>query len=50
MGFAMLLSGHHFILYAKRVEGQLEIELDKWSIETEAPEFHDETSVRQGLP
>ncbi|HEV2248033.1 MAG TPA: B12-binding domain-containing radical SAM protein [Terriglobia bacterium] len=32
-GFAMLLSGHHFIPYAARVEDQLEIELDKYRIE-----------------
>ncbi len=49
LGFAMLLSGHHFIPYAKRVEDQLEIELDKWRIETEVPEFHNETGVCQEL-
>jgi len=32
-GFAMLLSGHHFIPYARRVEDQLKIELDKRRVE-----------------
>jgi radical SAM superfamily enzyme YgiQ (UPF0313 family) len=36
-GFAMLLSGHHFIPYARRVEDQLEIELDKCRIEMKIP-------------
>ncbi|HET7212998.1 MAG TPA: radical SAM protein [Terriglobia bacterium] len=46
-GFAMLLSGHHFIPYARRVTGQLEIELDKCPIEQEAPELQNETAVFQ---
>ncbi|MGH9444524.1 MAG: B12-binding domain-containing radical SAM protein [Terriglobia bacterium] len=29
LGFAMLLSGHHFIRYARKVVAQLEVELDK---------------------
>ena len=37
LGFAMLLSGHHFIPYARRVEDQLEIELDKCRIEEKTP-------------
>jgi Domain of unknown function (DUF4070) len=45
LGFAMLLSGHHFIPYAKCVEGQLEIELDKCRMEQETPEFHKETAA-----
>jgi radical SAM superfamily enzyme YgiQ (UPF0313 family) len=45
LGFAMLLSGHHFIPYARRVEGQLEIELDRCTIEQEAPELQNETAA-----
>jgi hypothetical protein len=45
LGFAMLLSGHHFIPYAKRVEGQLEIELDRWTNEQETAELQEETAV-----
>jgi radical SAM superfamily enzyme YgiQ (UPF0313 family) len=45
LGFAMLLSGHHFIPYARRVEGQLEIELDRCEIEQKAPELQNETAV-----
>ena len=47
LGFAMLLSGHHFIPYARRVADQLEIELDKCTIEQEAPELQNETAVFQ---
>jgi radical SAM superfamily enzyme YgiQ (UPF0313 family) len=43
MGFALLLSGHHFIPYARRVEGQLEIELDRCTIEQETAELQEET-------
>jgi radical SAM superfamily enzyme YgiQ (UPF0313 family) len=42
LGFAMLLSGHHFIPYAKHVEAQLEIELDNCRIEQKTPELHKE--------
>lgn len=45
LGFAMLLSGHHFIRYARSVAGQLEIALDKCTIEQETPEFHKETAA-----
>ena len=41
LGFAMLLSGHHFIRYASSVVGQLESELNKFRIEKETTEFHD---------
>ena len=47
LGFAMLLSGHHFIPYARRVADQLEIELDKCTIEQEAPELQNERAVFQ---
>jgi len=39
MGFAMLLSGHHFIRYAKTVAAQLERELARLGIEKETAEF-----------
>ncbi len=42
-GFALLLSGHHFIPYARRVESQLEIELDRCTIEQETAELQEET-------
>ena len=45
MGFAMLLSGHHFIRYAKSVTDQLELELGKCPIEKESVEFQDETAA-----
>ena len=45
MGFAMLLSGHHFIPYARRVEGQLEIELDKFMYEQETAELQKEMAA-----
>jgi radical SAM superfamily enzyme YgiQ (UPF0313 family) len=45
LGFAMLLSGHHFIPYAKRVEGQLEGELDRCTNEQETAELQEETAV-----
>ncbi len=41
LGFAMLLSGHHFIRYASSVVGQLESELNKFRIEKETTEFQD---------
>ncbi|HET9178385.1 MAG TPA: radical SAM protein [Terriglobia bacterium] len=44
-GFAMLLSGHHFIPYAARVEDQLEIELDKYRIEKATAESLKEAIV-----
>ncbi|MGH9433311.1 MAG: DUF4070 domain-containing protein, partial [Terriglobia bacterium] len=45
LGFAMLLSGHHFIRYARSVVGQLEAELDKCRVEKEPTEFHNETAA-----
>ena len=45
LGFAMLLSGHHFIPYAKSVTDQLESELGKCRIERESAEFQNETAV-----
>jgi radical SAM superfamily enzyme YgiQ (UPF0313 family) len=45
LGFAMLLSGNHFISYAKCVEGQLEVELDKCRMEKEPAEYHKETAA-----
>jgi radical SAM superfamily enzyme YgiQ (UPF0313 family) len=39
LGFAMLLSGNHFIPYARHVEAQLEIELEKCSIELQSTEL-----------
>jgi radical SAM superfamily enzyme YgiQ (UPF0313 family) len=44
LGFAMLLSGHHFIPYAKSVTDQLELELGKCRIEQESVAFQ-ETAV-----
>jgi len=46
LGFAMLLSGHHFIRYAKSVAAQLESELNRVRIERqEAAEFGGETAA-----
>jgi radical SAM superfamily enzyme YgiQ (UPF0313 family) len=45
LGFAMLLSGHHFIPYARRVTGQLEIELDRYKTEEDTTESLKETVV-----
>jgi radical SAM superfamily enzyme YgiQ (UPF0313 family) len=45
LGFAMLLSGHHFIPYARRVERQLEAELDRCSVEQESAELQEETAA-----
>jgi len=45
LGFAMLLSGHHFIPYAERVVGQLEVELNKHRVEQETRELHQETAA-----
>jgi radical SAM superfamily enzyme YgiQ (UPF0313 family) len=45
LGFAMLLSGHHFIPYARRVTGQLEIELDRYKTEKNTTESLKETVV-----
>jgi radical SAM superfamily enzyme YgiQ (UPF0313 family) len=45
LGFAMLLSGHHFIRYARCVVGQLEVELDKYRVEQETRELHEETAA-----
>ncbi len=39
LGFAMLLSGHHFIRYASTVAAQLEGELNRLAIEKETAEF-----------
>lgn len=39
MGFAMLLSGHHFIHYADVVAQQLEVEIGKLAVEKESDEF-----------
>ncbi len=39
LGFAMLLSGHHFIRYASGVVEQLECELNRFRIEKETTEF-----------
>jgi len=44
MGFAMLLSGHHFIRYASTVAAQLEGELNRLAIEEETPEFNIEAT------
>ncbi len=45
LGFAMLLSGHHFIPYARRVEEQLEIELDKCRVQQGTAELQEETAA-----
>ena len=45
LGFAMLLSGHHFIRYASGVVGQLESELKKFRMEKETTEFRNETAA-----
>ncbi len=45
LGFAMLLSGHHFIPYARRVEEQLEIELDKCRAQQGTAELKEETAA-----
>jgi radical SAM superfamily enzyme YgiQ (UPF0313 family) len=45
LGFAMLLSGHHFIRYASSVVGQLESELNKFRMERETTEFRKETAA-----
>jgi radical SAM superfamily enzyme YgiQ (UPF0313 family) len=42
MGFAMLLSGHHFIPYARSVVVQVEAELDRVRIEAESEELGDQ--------
>ena len=41
LGFAMLISGHHFVRYARKLVVQLESELNKFRIEKETTEFHD---------
>ena len=43
MGFAMLLSGHHFIRYAKNVVAQVDTELRKCRIENEPVRLGGET-------
>ena len=43
MGFAMLLSGHHFIRYAKNVVVQVDAELSKCRLENEPAELGNET-------
>ena len=45
LGFAMLLSGHHFIPYARSVVAQLESELDKFRTKKETTEFRNETAA-----
>lgn len=45
LGFAMLLSGHHFIPYAKSVTDQLELELGKCRAEQEGIELQNETAA-----
>ena len=45
LGFAMLLSGHHFIRYASSVVGQLESELNKFRMERETTEFRKEAAA-----
>jgi radical SAM superfamily enzyme YgiQ (UPF0313 family) len=47
LGFAMLLSGHHFIRYASSVAGQLESELSKFRVEKETSGFRNETAACQ---
>ena len=42
LGFAMLLSGHHFIRYANNVAEQLEGEVSRLAIEKESAEFSTE--------
>jgi radical SAM superfamily enzyme YgiQ (UPF0313 family) len=42
LGFAMLISGHHFIRYARTVAAQLECMLNKLRIEKETTEFSNE--------
>ncbi|TAM82611.1 MAG: B12-binding domain-containing radical SAM protein [Acidobacteria bacterium] len=45
MGLAMLLSGHHFIPYARQVAAQLEMELSKPIVEQGTPELHEEIAA-----
>ncbi|HME00220.1 MAG TPA: radical SAM protein [Terriglobia bacterium] len=45
LGFAMLLSGHHFIRYASTLADQLESELNKCRIEKETAELGNETAA-----
>lgn len=47
LGFAMLLSGHHFIRYASSVVGQLEFELNNSRLEKEMMEFRTEAAACQ---
>jgi radical SAM superfamily enzyme YgiQ (UPF0313 family) len=47
LGFAMLLSGHHFIPYASSVAGRLESELSKSLVEKETSGFRNETAACQ---
>ena len=42
LGFAMLLSGHHFIRYARTVATQLDGELNKLEVQRETAEFSNE--------
>jgi hypothetical protein len=44
LGFAMLLSGHHFIRYATTLAAQLEGELNRLVIEEETTEFSNEAA------
>ena len=48
LGFAMLLSGHHFIRYASTVAAQLEGELNRLSLEKETTEFSNQTDAAEG--
>jgi len=45
LGFAMLLSGHHFIRYARTVVAQVEFELNKSQIKKESPELCPQTDA-----
>ena len=45
LGFAMLLSGNHFIPYARHVESQLEIELGKCSTELHPAELQNQRAA-----
>jgi len=45
MGFAMLLSGHHFIRYARSVVANLDCELNKFRTEKVTTEFRNETAA-----
>ena len=46
LGFAILLSGHHFIRYARNVVVQLDSELDKLRIARWSEDLNCESEVR----